>query len=218
MAGLLCDVARIASYRQASVALRGWMTNGRGFDSAYSNSSDDIMSKLKLLGKIQATQKLCVHNLSLQPVGWSTSIQRTFIQPDSKENTLAFASAVISNAFLILDAKVVSVEPSDKFLCREIIADLLQCQCGLKNLTYTYSLFPHFVSQIDTLITTKVQLFPDDFDVTPSYIINIPESATTSVQTLSSEDREFLQKSPEKKPSGARILHKKDAQQLYLQS
>ena len=225
MAGLLCDVARIASYRQASVALRGWMTNGRGFDSAYSNSSDDIMSKLKLLGKIQATQKLCVHNLSLQPVGWSTSIQRTFIQPDSKENTLAFASAVISNAFLILDAKVVSVEPSDKFLCREIIADLLQCQCGLKNLTYTYSLFPHFVSQIDTLITTKVQvplskykdkypeLFPDDFDVTPSYIINIPESATTSVQTLSSEDREFLQKSPEKKPSGARILHKKDAQQ-----
>ena len=44
MAGLLCDVARIASYRQASVALRGWMTNGRGFDSAYSNSSDDIMS------------------------------------------------------------------------------------------------------------------------------------------------------------------------------
>jgi hypothetical protein len=183
------------------------------------------MAKLKLLGKIQATQKLNVHSLSLQPIGWSTSIQRTFVQPDSKENTLAFASSVIGNAFLILEAKIVSKDSSDKYLCREIIADLLQCQSGLKNLTYTYSIYPHFISQIDTLITTKVQvplskfkesnseLFPDELDVTPSYIINVPDSISSSVQTSSGaldSSSENQQKTPGQKLSKVHISRKQD--------
>jgi hypothetical protein len=180
MASLLFDVARVASYRQATVALKGWMSNGRGFDNNFNNSYDDIMTKLKLLGKIQPMQKLDVNNLCLQPEGWGTTLYRTFVSPNSRNDTLSFAKTVISNAFLILEAKINNASSDDKYLCREIIADLLQCQCGLSNLRQTYATHPYFVSALDTMVTADLQvplakfkekhndLFPDISPKTPT--------------------------------------------------
>lgn len=183
MASLMCDMARFGAYRQATATLRGWM-NGRSFDNNLCTSTNDVRSKLKLLGRIQPGQKLNVHSLTLQPAGWGTTIHRTLIEPDSKDNTLAFAAAVIANSFLILNAKLASGTIADKYFCRELIKDLLSAQTGLNNLVYTYNAYPHFTCRLETLIDDELQtplatlkecrsdLFPDENDVTEPIPIN----------------------------------------------
>jgi hypothetical protein len=50
--------------------------------------NEDVISKLKFLGRVQKGEKINVRHMFVQPDGLATKISRSFINLDSRGNTL----------------------------------------------------------------------------------------------------------------------------------
>lgn len=109
------------------------------FESVVMESTQEILSRLKVISFIQKGQKLASRNMILQDDGWTTRITRTWISPDNRHNTLKLIREVITRSFEILIHNISSTKESDIIQCRLIIQDLFKCQEGIINLKCTYS-------------------------------------------------------------------------------
>lgn len=114
-------------------------------------STPEILSRLKLLGHIQKGEKINSRTMGFQQDGWATRLNRTWISPDNRNNTLKLVREVISRAFEILTHNIASTRESDIIQCKLIVQDLMKAQAGLLNLKSTYADDVKFGCDLDIL-------------------------------------------------------------------
>lgn len=114
-------------------------------------STQEILSRLKLLGHIQKGDKIGSRNMILQPDGWATRITRTLIYPDNRNNTLKLIREILSRSVEILLYNISSDKESNIIQCKIIIQDLIKAQTGLSNLKSTYDTDIKFGCDLDIL-------------------------------------------------------------------
>lgn len=115
-------------------------------------TDDDILSKLKFIGKIKKEEKICVKNMTIQQNNIFTKLSRSFIIVDSRENTLNFLSHTIKRSFELLSLHMTGKTLFDKSMTEHIMIDLENSKQGLINLKSTYAHDLMFCCKIDTLI------------------------------------------------------------------
>ena len=101
-------------------------------------SRNEILSRLKLLGKLMRGDRLNTRHIFIQPSGYSTSLSRTFVAQDNRGNAILFIQGTIDRVFEILKALEVSDKDSDKAIFAHILEDLERAKIGINNLKSTY--------------------------------------------------------------------------------
>lgn len=114
-------------------------------------STQEILSRLKLLSHIQKGEKIGSRNMTLQQDGWFTRFDRSWVNPDNRSNTLKLLRDIIYRSFEILIHNVNSQRERDIIQCKLIIKDLIKAQNGIINLKNTYVCDKKFGCDIDTL-------------------------------------------------------------------
>ena len=126
------------------------------FQSIIMESTDEILSRLKFLGHIQKGEKLSSRHMILQVDGWRTRLDRTWITPDNRSNTLKTVKEIISRSFEILNNHMTSTKEADIILSRLLIQDLIKSQTGIMNLKSTYADDIKFGCDLDILLQSII--------------------------------------------------------------
>jgi hypothetical protein len=113
---------------------------------------DEIIPRIKFIGKIQKGEKMNVKHMQVQPDSILTKISRSFIHTDTRANTYTFVNYSIKKGFEILYQNLDSQKPFDRILCSNLMSDLRNCKSGLQNIRETYIEDLMFCCKIDTLI------------------------------------------------------------------
>jgi hypothetical protein len=113
---------------------------------------NEIISRLKFIGKIQKDEKINVKYLYVQPDNILTRISRTIVAPDNRNNTCNFITSTIKRSFDILNLHLNNNRPFDKVYCYNLITDLRKAEEGLQNLIKTYKEDKMFACKIETII------------------------------------------------------------------
>jgi hypothetical protein len=116
------------------------------------DSNQEIISKLKFIGKIKKGEKINTRHMYVQPDGLSTSIIRTFIYQDNRGNVLNFCQETISRAFELLVTYERSEKNTEQVLFGHLLTDLQHATNGLANLKFTYIADTKFCCDMDTLL------------------------------------------------------------------
>ena len=116
------------------------------------DSNQEIISKLKFIGKIKKGEKINTRHMYVQPDGLGTSIIRTFIYQDNRGNVLNFCQETISRAFELLITYERSEKNAEHVLFGNLLVDLQQATTGLTNLKFTYIADTKFCCDMDTLL------------------------------------------------------------------
>lgn len=116
------------------------------------NTNDDIIPRLKFISRLKKGDKINVKNLYIQPNNFYNRIDRSFFNVDDRTNTLIFVQTTIKKGFELFNAHIAMVNPYDKILCGNLLADLRNTKVGLLNLKETYIDDVMFVCKIDALI------------------------------------------------------------------
>jgi len=135
------------------------------------NNNQEIISKLKFIGKIQKGEKIHTKHMYVQPDSLTTSLSRTFLYPDKRTNTLEFIKETITRAFELLITYERSDKAAEKMQFNLLVGDLRSAALGLKNLKVTYVDDTKFCCDIDTIlefIDTNLIPFSKDVDVVVS--------------------------------------------------
>ena len=133
------------------------------------NTEQEIVSRLKFIGKVKKGEKINTHHMCVQPEGLITNLKRTFWIHDNRNNTLTFIQDTVSRSFELLLTYERSDRETEKLLATKIVKDLRIASIGLQNFKCTYFDDTKFCCDIDTIIehiTAKLNHYPED---------NIPE-------------------------------------------
>jgi hypothetical protein len=114
--------------------------------------TQEIISKLKFIGKLKKGEKINTRHMYVQPTGFGTTISRTFFNQDNRGNALSFCQETLSRAFELTITYERSTIPTDKVLFTNIVKDLQDATTGLVNLKYTYIGDTKFCCDMDTLL------------------------------------------------------------------
>lgn len=132
--------------------LKGLISSIKVDDKYLMQNQQEVLSRLKFIGTIQVDEKVHVQSQTLQPNNWRTSLSRTIVSPDSRNNTLRFLNNVITRAFELIDLHKDKDTSSSKNLCKILIRDLKQAQIGMTNLSRTYEEDTKFCCDLTVLI------------------------------------------------------------------
>jgi len=116
------------------------------------DANQEIISKLKFLGKIQKEEKINVRYVFMQPNDLATKLSRTFYNKDNRNNTLSFVKEVIESSFDIIKQYMNSEKKFEKTICQNIVKDLELAKIGIANLKDTYISDIKFNCDIETII------------------------------------------------------------------
>jgi hypothetical protein len=116
-------------------------------------SNEEIISRLKFIGYIKKDEKINVKYVNRQPNNWHTTLSRSLLYPDNRNNALEFVRKVIARTFEIIEHHL---RKQNIHRCRSIVADLIRSKQGLLNLRYTYSDDTKFCCDLDVLIERVV--------------------------------------------------------------
>jgi len=122
---------------------------------------NEIVSRLKFIGKIMPDEKMSVDKLQMQPNDWYTTLRRTFIDRESRRKTLRFISATIDSAFELIKLHRRSEQQSDQTLCINIGTDLRNAVIGISHLMKTYSGDTKFTCDLDVLSGAIIRKLAD---------------------------------------------------------
>lgn len=114
-------------------------------------NNEEILSRLKFIGKIEKDEKINVRHVNRQPNNIMTKLQRSLLYPDNRGNALKFIKDVITRSFEIIDNCNIH---SNTVVSKGIISDLLKAQQGILNLKYTYGDDTKFCCDMDVVIET----------------------------------------------------------------
>jgi len=112
----------------------------------------EIISRLKFIGKINKGEKINTKQLYVQPDGLLTTISRTFWYQDNRINAINFISETVKYSFDLLNNYDNSELIAQKELAKLLVNDLRKVIQGLENLKCTYSIDTKFCCDIDTII------------------------------------------------------------------
>ena len=115
------------------------------------NNEQEIVSRLKFIGKLKKGEKINTYHMYVEPEGIFTLLKRTFWNNDNRNNTLTFIQDTISRAFDLLRNHSNSDKDSDKILAANLVKDLKGVGSGLINIKITYLNDTKFCCDIDTL-------------------------------------------------------------------
>ena len=146
----------------------------------------EILSRLKLIGHVKSSEKLNVKHLFVQPDNWITSIKRTWITHDTRENSLKFISQTLNKSFTLLYLYSRSKKKSEREICRFITEDLKKAKIGICNLKSTYSEDIMFCCTLDTLIQDVDSKLKEFVELNPCY----NELSQEKIYQLSKEEEE----------------------------
>ena len=90
------------------------------------DSSQETISRLKFIGRINKGEKINTRHIYTQPYGFVTSISRMFVYQDNRGNTLNFCHTTITRSFELLTSFDLSTKNSDKILYINLLKDLQQ--------------------------------------------------------------------------------------------
>jgi len=122
-------------------------------------SQQDVISKLKFLGRVGKGEKINVKELILQSEGYVTAVKRTLWTVDNRNNTMSFIQTTIQGAFNLIDALNKGSCVGNKQIAHTMIQDIIKANIGINNLKTTYSDDTYFCCGIDTYMeTTKARL------------------------------------------------------------
>lgn len=116
------------------------------------DNNQEIISRLKFIGKIKKGEKINTRHLYVQPDGVATTFSRTFIQQDNRGNALNFCQETVARSFELLVTYERSDKKSDKVLFQHLLKDLQLATSGLTNLKFTYISDTKFCCDIDTIL------------------------------------------------------------------
>ena len=115
-------------------------------------SNKEVISKLKFIGKVQKGEKINVRHMFVQPEEIVTTISRTLIHQDNRQNTLNLVRSIINRTIEIISEYSVSNNDTHRLLCPKIIVDLRIARNGLINLKDTYLEDVKFCCDMDTIL------------------------------------------------------------------
>jgi hypothetical protein len=113
---------------------------------------DEIIPRIKFIGKIQKGEKMNVKHMQIQQDTIITKIFRSFIYNDTRVNTFTFINTSIKKAFEVLLMHIDSDKPFDRTICQNIMSDLRQCRFGMQNVKDTYMDDLMFCCKMDALM------------------------------------------------------------------
>lgn len=116
------------------------------------NNNDDIIPKLKFIGRLNKGDKINVKNLYIQPNNFLNRIDRSLFHIDDRTNTLMFVDTTIRKGFDLFLSHISNNSPFDVILCNNIMNDLRNAKKGMLNLKETYSNDIMFTCKIDALV------------------------------------------------------------------
>jgi hypothetical protein len=116
------------------------------------NNEQEIISRLKFIGKIKKGEKINTKHMYVQPDGFNTSISRTFLNQDNRGNALNFCQETVARAFELLITYERSERNSDKTIFKNLVKDLQEAITGLVNLKFTYIIDTKFCCDMDTIL------------------------------------------------------------------
>jgi len=93
----------------------------------------ETISNLKFIGTIQPGERIDSKTLQVEHPGIFTSIKR-FLTGESRTALYEFVTITIHRIFEIINAKCNSESISDKYMCKNMINDLINSIIGLKNI------------------------------------------------------------------------------------
>jgi len=118
------------------------------------DNNHDTITRLKFLSKIRKGEKINVQNNMLQPDTWITTVSRSFLNADNRQNTLTYVQNSINGGFQLFGLYIKSEKLSEKKLAEQIICDIFDAKNGIRNLKHTYVDDTMFCCSIDTYLQT----------------------------------------------------------------
>ena len=129
------------------------------------SDEDDIISKLKFISKIKSGEKINVNGMFIQLEGYVTSISRTLLKPESRQNTLSFVQQIVTKSINLITTYISTSNFEKSLVAKNITNDLIESKQGLLNLKKTYSDDVMFCCNIDSLIE-KINIKISEFERT----------------------------------------------------
>jgi ribosome-binding ATPase YchF (GTP1/OBG family) len=115
-------------------------------------TDNDIISKLKFIGKIGKGEKINVKNMYVQPDSLATKISRSLINFDSRDNAFNFIQNVVKRSFELVNSHLFNKSQTDLIICNNLIKDLKESKNGISNLKETYADDVMFCCKLETLL------------------------------------------------------------------
>ena len=107
----------------------------------------EVVARLKFIAKLRPNEKLAVSTLTVQPVGWASSLARSFwgwlATPETRDRSLGFVKETIAAA-----AALMAAEPD---VAPWLAAELSAARGGVASLAATYRDDRMFSSRVETL-------------------------------------------------------------------
>jgi hypothetical protein len=116
------------------------------------DSNQEIISRLKFIGKLKKGEKINTRHMYVQPDGLGTSLSRTFINQDNRGNALNFCQETVTRSFELLITFERSDKNTEQVLFGHLLQDLQHATVGLNNLKFTYISDTKFCCDMDTLL------------------------------------------------------------------
>jgi hypothetical protein len=116
------------------------------------DNHQEVISRLKFIGKLQKGEKINTRNMSVQSNGMITRFLRTVWQQDNRINCISFIQETMRRSFDLFDKYDTSSKEAHVALKENMIADLRESMNGLVNLKTTYTSDVKFCCDIDTLL------------------------------------------------------------------
>lgn len=128
------------------------------------NESDsETISRLKFIGRLKKGERIDVSNVGVLRPSIFTSIYRTFINRDSRRNTLHFVRDTVISAFVILDClDSLDEHKSELDSLRNLLTDIRSALTGIQSIKCTYSTDSKFCCDLETveqMIITRLVKF-----------------------------------------------------------
>jgi len=139
-------------YSQLAFTALNMLKDSSAYNVNRMDSNQEIISRLKFIGKLKKREKINTRHMYVQPEGFGTSISRTFMYQDNRCNALNFVQETISRAFELLVTYERSEKDSECVLFGHLVKDLHQATVGLNNLKFTYVTDTKFCCDMDTLL------------------------------------------------------------------
>lgn len=112
-------------------------------------TNEEIISRLKFIGKIERNEKIDSKYVMRQPNTLSTNLYRWLISPDNRSNSLKFIKNVVERTFDIIET---CIRKNDMSTCKSILLDLNLAKQGILNLRFTYNSDTKFCCDMDVII------------------------------------------------------------------
>ena len=152
------------------------------------DSNHETITRLKFLSKIRKGEKINVSDGSLQPDSYFTSLSRSVLNTDNRQNTLTYIQNSINSGFQLFTTYIRSEKTSEKKLASQIINDIEESKNGIRNLKNTYQDDIMFCCSIDTYIQTidaKIDEFREKY---PESFIKKESDESTEESLLKKND------------------------------